>query len=113
MNNYYDLLDDVIKDIKDLDEYKKLKELEEYINLNYDQEIKDFKNNELKLEEVKKYGKYHPDYEKVLKSFLESKEKLYNIKEVIEYKRLERIINQKLDDISKEVKSILWLKEKD
>lgn len=100
-------------EIKNTPEYKELISLKDIINNKYGKEVKEFVSARDNLEEIKKISKFHPDYEKASKEFLEKKEALYSIEEVVKYKRLEKEIQAMLDNIVKEIKELLWFKEKE
>jgi len=71
---------------------------EEIVNL-----IEKFNKVKIKYDEVQKYGKYHPDLKKVQLSLVEVKEELYTNKIVVEYKKLEKVIQDELDEVSKRI----------
>jgi len=94
---------ELVDEIKDSKEYKKLLELKVVIAKT--EEIQNLISNFNKLNnqynEVAKYGKYHPDLKKVQKEFSIAKDLLYNNEVVKEYRRLEKFIQKKLDEISR------------
>lgn len=91
--------------IKDSQDYRKLQQLGTIIddNENIKNLIKDFKLAEDKFQEVKRFGKYHPDYHQVTKNFSEVKEKLYENELVKQYKQCERNIEKILSSIGNRV----------
>jgi len=98
INKVYELIDD----IKQSDVYKQLVDLNRIIKEST--EIQEKQQAFLKLrnkyEAVKKYGKYHPDLERVQNEFSKAKETLYNIDEVKRYKKNEKELQKVLDQIS-------------
>ena len=111
--NFDELINEFIEEFEKDEDYLRLKELKKIIDDKYQKEIHDFKSSEAKFENIKQYGKYSLDYEKLHQDYLNKKNILFNKEEVVLYKRLERSINQKLEQISKEMKDeLLWLKEK-
>ena len=60
--------------------------------------------SEEKYLEVKEYGKYHPDYRKYAQSFCEAKDKLFGLPLVQRYKELERLFQEKLNEVAEEIK---------
>ena len=96
---------EVSDEIKAKKDYKRLLELKHYIDndeviVNL---IEKFNKVKIKYDEVQKYGKYHPDLKKVQLSLVEVKEELYTNKIVVEYKKLEKVIQDELDEVSKRI----------
>lgn len=90
----YDVLDEFLKD----ESFIKLKKLINMIEDKYKSEIDNFNLAKLKYQEVlDSGGKYHPDYQNVLKTLSEKKEDLYLKKEVEDYLKLERSFQNKLN----------------
>lgn len=96
---------DLITEIKDLKEYRRLLVLKKIISSDdIIQELMiEFNKQQTRYQETIKYGKHHPDLKKVQKEFSRSKDLLYNNEVVKEYKRLENEIQSKLNAISKEL----------
>ena len=90
--------------IKETKEYQELKSLEEIINNKYQKEISEF--NQAK-EKVDNLNKYSPDYQEKKNDMLKKKERLYQLDEVIKYKKLEIKINKMLKEISDQIKELL------
>ena len=95
----------LVDEIKALDSYKRLLQLKQFIDNN--DEVKEliyqFQKEHQKYEETSKYGKYHPDLKKVQLSFQKAKEELYTNELVMEYKQLEKELQNVLHHISKEI----------
>lgn len=93
---------EVSDEIKDRFEYKRLLEIkamtEEDPTLIY--LITEFTKAKVKYEEVQKYGKYHPDLKRVQLLLQKTKEALYTNELVVEYKKLEKVIQKVLNDVS-------------
>ncbi|AIO19663.1 hypothetical protein KQ51_01789 [Candidatus Izimaplasma bacterium HR1] len=96
---------ELVDEIKQKRKYKRLLELNKEIkkSLQIQELINNFQNLNLKFEEVSKYGKYHPDLKQVQIKFSEAKTNLYTNEIVKEYKELENILQQELDEISSEL----------
>jgi len=96
---------ELVDEIKDLKEYKRFIELGKMIEK--DEDVKElvhqFMKQRDKYEEAQKYGKYHPDLKQIQISFAKAKENLYTHKIVIEYKKIEKQIQEILNTISKEL----------
>lgn len=99
----YDKLDEFINEFINNEEFKRLKELKKIIDLELKDEIKDFNIASYKLEEASKYGKYHPDLERLRKDLSLKKEALYSNPLVKEYLKLERLIQNELDSFTNEM----------
>lgn len=86
---------------------------EEYIKaktaLHNDQEaqqlIKDFTAMKSHYEDVQRFGKYHPDYSKIMKDVRATKRKMDMHEKVAAFKMAERNLQRLLDEISKYVAS--------
>ena len=91
------LVDKYVDNFKNKAEFKRLIELKKYIDLNYSGLIVKLKNKEAKYLEAKEYpNKY--DVNKAQKEFSEAKAELYSKEEVKEYFKLERILNELLNN---------------
>lgn len=101
INKVYELIDD----IKQSDVYLQLVDLN--MTIKESAEIQEKQRLFLKLrdkyEDVKKYGKYHPDLKRIQHEFSIAKEALYNIDEVKRYKQNEKELQKVLDQISIEL----------
>lgn len=95
----------VIDELKELAAYQRLLALKKTIEEDPDitTKIRSFKQLNAKYDEVKKYGKHHPDLAKIQASFRQAKLDLYQDEMVAEYKQLEQRIQQELDAISRAV----------
>lgn len=96
---FLEKLDELILEIQKSNHIKEIQKLDKIINTKYVDLINDFKVNQEKFNEVYKYGKYHPEYMDVLKSFGTSKENLYNKEEVKRYFILIEELREKLQHI--------------
>lgn len=79
-------------------EFKRMKELRGCIKTTLSGKIMAFKTAEAKFFEAKEYGTFHPDLKKYQQLYVEKKKNLYEDPMIIEYKKLERTIQKKLDD---------------
>ena len=100
-----DLTYELVDEIKNKSEYKRLIELKKMMeeDPSVNTLINDFNKMKVKYEEVLKFGKYHPDLKDVQKAFSKTKETLYNNEVVQEYKKLEKVLQSELDNISREI----------
>lgn len=96
---------DLVNEIKDTKEYKRLIELDKMIKT--DSElitlIESFNKVKMKYDEVTKYGKYHPDLKRVQLELSKKKEEVYTNVIIKEYKQLEKDLQKRLDHISSEI----------
>ena len=92
------------KEIMEDDLFKELVECKKTIDRIYQKEIEVFKTSEIKFDEVKKYGTYHPDYQKYKKAFMDAKNQLFGLDLGKRYKELERMFQKKLETISDTIK---------
>ena len=81
-------------------EFKELLELKEKINNSIPDLLQNFQKAKEKYEEVSKYSSYHPDLKKTRLELVAAKEALYTNELVVRYKELERIIQQKLNEVA-------------
>lgn len=79
-------------------DFKRMLELRECIKKTLAGKIMAFKTAEAKFLEAREYGLYHPDLKKYQKQYIEKKKSLYENPLIMEYKKLERSIQKKLDD---------------
>ncbi len=101
LNAVYDLVDEIKgkKEYIRLLQLKKIIETDEVIiNL-----ISDFDKAKNKYIEVSKYGRHHPDLNKVKITLAKCKEELFANEIVSEHKRLEKEIQNILDSISRKI----------
>ncbi len=96
---------ELIDEIKEVSEYKRLIELKDIINRNQLllDLITEFKKLNEKYQEVSKYGKYHPDLDATRKALSKKKEELYKHPLVKEYKECEKKVESILTEVSKEL----------
>ena len=92
-----------IEKIKNLDEYKKLVELNNRIKVELKDLIDEFNKTKDLLE--KEDNKYSNNYKSLTNKLSELRIKLENKKLVIEYHKYERIINDYLANLKKEIVS--------
>lgn len=69
--------------------------------------IATFNTEKTRFEEVSKYGKYHPDYEKVRLSYTNAKTTLFQTEEYRNYQDALMKLNFYLRDISRNITSII------
>ena len=101
----FDLIDEYTAELFDSPDFKRLLELKNIIDTSYSGLIISFKTAEAKYEEMKQYGSYAPGLDKLKKSFIEAKARLYSKEEVIEYFELERKIQATLNADLNEIKA--------
>ena len=101
-----ELIDNYIEELNSLEEFKRLKELKIIIDEKYKKEIFNFKMNEDKYLEALKYPNQY-DIDSLRLKLSNSKAILYSKDEVIEYLKLERFIQEKLDLDFNNIKSAI------
>ena len=96
---------DLVDEIKGTKEYKRLVELDRVLKADtmMIELIESFDKVKVKYEEVSKYGKYHPDLKRVQLELAAKKEEVYTNPIIKEYKQLEKDLQNRLDQISKEI----------
>jgi len=101
INAVYELVDE----IKDLKEYKRLLELRKLTDTDplVIKLINEFNNIKIKYDEVSKYGKHHPDLKEVQLALAKTKEQLFTNKVISEYKKLEKEVQKVLDEVSRKI----------
>jgi len=101
LQRVYDLVDE----IKSKKEYIRLKELKGILDSDesLSKLVLEFNKAKDKYNEVSKYGKHHPDLEKVQNSLSQSKNALFTNEIISEYKVLEKEIQKLLDEISRKI----------
>ena len=92
-----------VDEIKNLDEYKKLVELNELIKIELKDLIKDF--NDTKELLLKEDNKYSNNYKNLTNKLSELRIKIESEELVIEYHKYEKMINNYLDNLKKEIVS--------
>ena len=107
MKDIYDLAEDYAEEIINSADFKRLLEVKKEIRKTLSGKIMAFKTAEAKYLEAKEYGQYHPNLEEYKHRFIETKTKLFSEELVKEYKELEFIIqeklNQDINDLKKNV----------
>lgn len=93
---------EVVDEIKSTKAYQELLVLSQKINNNSNllHLIDEHKKWQKKYEDVKKYGKYHPDLKKVSYEFSLAKETLYTDPLFVEYKKREKEVEKMLNSLS-------------
>lgn len=96
---------DLVDEIKQTKEYNRLLELDKLLKTDpaLIGLIDSFNKIKGKYEEVSKYGKYHPDLKRVQLELAGQKEEVYTNPIIKEYKQLEKDLQNRLDQISKEI----------
>lgn len=90
----YEVADEIIRD----ERFQRIAKLNKLIDQLYPNEIKAFEEAKILYDDVMQTGgKYHPDFKKTTLLLSETKAKLYNQKEVIEYRQLEREFEQDIN----------------
>ena len=92
-----------IDKIKNLDEYKKLVELNDRIKIELKDLIKDF--NDTKELLLREDNKYSNNYKNLTNKLSELRIKIESEELVIEYHKYEKMINNYLDNLKKEIVS--------
>lgn len=96
---------ELIDEIKEVSEYKRLMELK--VEIQDDAEtsslISSFRKLNDQYQEVSKYGKHHPDLKEVKQAFSSKKQELYSNPLIKEYKQCEKKIEGILTEIAKEL----------
>lgn len=88
--------------LKDSKEYQDLCRLDNLIENKYKNEIEVYKQTFKVFDEALKIGKdYYPNFSEVAHKHQLAKTNLYEKKEVKKYFELEKLVNNKLDDITK------------
>ena len=98
---------DYVNELADNEEFKRLLELKKIIDDKYSKEIVAFKTAESNYLEAKKYGEYYPNLKEFQNTFSEKKKELYSKEEVKEYLRLEREINESINNDIKDLKELV------
>lgn len=101
------LIDDYIKDVKEMNSYKKYLKYYNVVNSTLIDDYNELLILKEKFDEVMKYGKYHPDYKEVLKSYQLKRINYYENENVIYLKKyqkeVEEIVNSFLNKLTKEI----------
>lgn len=105
---------DVIDEMKQSSSYKRLLVLRQQIEESdaIQEKVNAFQQWNDAYNDVKKYGKYHPDLQQTRSRFRHAKQTLYEDPIVAEYKQLEQAIQQQLDSISMQIAHAISLKIK-
>jgi hypothetical protein len=99
-NKYVDI-------IVNTEEFKRLKELKIIIDNKYTKEIISFKRCEANYLEASLHKEYYSNYEEITRKLSEAKAILYNKEEVKEYLKLERVIQEMLNNDFNELKQAI------
>lgn len=106
-------LDNIANDFLNSNNIKEMLKLRDFIELNYRNQILDFSELKDEYEKALKYKKYYPDFDKLEEKYRKSKETLFSIKEVKEYKKLERTCENDLYKLSNEIGKLISNKFKE
>lgn len=101
------MVDKYIEIIINTDEFKRLKELKKIIDEKYTKEIVIFKRCEANYLEASEHKEYYSNYDEITRKLSEAKATLYNKEEVKEYLKLERTIQEMLNDDFNELKQAI------
>jgi cell fate (sporulation/competence/biofilm development) regulator YlbF (YheA/YmcA/DUF963 family) len=101
------MVDKYIEIIINTDEFKRLKELKKLIDEKYAKEIVIFKRCEANYLEASLHKEYYSNYEEITRKLSEAKAILYNKEEVKEYLKLERAIQEMLNNDFNELKQAI------
>lgn len=82
------------------EQFVEILDLKKQIDNNFKELLLEFKQVQEKYESIKEYGLYHPDLKRVQKQFQEVKQKLYSEPMVQQYFKLERKMQENLNDIA-------------
>ncbi len=93
-----DLIDEYILELKNDNDFIELKKLKKIIDEKYFKEIMSFKTKESIYNDAIKNGSYYNDIDSIRNDFINAKANLYKKEEVKEYFRLEKIIQNKLNN---------------
>ncbi|WP_173916582.1 YlbF family regulator [Halobacillus sp. Marseille-Q1614] len=95
-------LGQMIMDSEVMDHYKKMKN-----ELESDKEaqslIRNFMNIKDQYEDVQRFGRYHPDYNNIMKKVRTVKREMDMHEKVVQFKKAEREIQRLLDEVSQSV----------
>jgi cell fate (sporulation/competence/biofilm development) regulator YlbF (YheA/YmcA/DUF963 family) len=96
---------DLVEEIKQTKDYNRLLELDKILKTDPTLIvlIESFNRIKEKYDDVSKYGKYHPDLKSVQLELAKQKEEVYTNPIIKEYKQLEKDLQNRLDQISKEI----------
>ena len=107
MNKIYDLAEEYANSIIESEEFKRYLFLKDEISKTLGGKIMAFKTKEAKYLEAKSYGEFHPDLKRYQEEFQNAKERLYSEPLMIEYKKMEQLIQSKLNDDINELKKVV------
>ena len=96
---------DLVEEIKQTKDYNRLLQLDKILKTDPTLIvlIESFNRIKEKYDDVSKYGKYHPDLKSVQLELAKQKEEVYTNPIIKEYKQLEKDLQNRLDQISKEI----------
>ncbi len=103
--SWLDASDQVIKEIRNLDVYKRLEKLRK--QLHKDKEVrallKDFEDKKQSCEKARSYGKYYPRLKEISKEYSTAKTNLLRHPLIVEEMELTRHVQKILDNISMQI----------
>ena len=88
-------------------EFKRLMELKDIINNNYKKEIIAFKTKEALYLEACEHKEYYANFLDIKKDFISAKANLYSKEEVMEYFRVEHLIQEMINEDINELKEAI------
>ncbi len=103
----YDDLDNLIEEIINSDDFKRLKELKYIIDNKYIKDILKFKRCESLYNDALPNFKYYSNFEEIKLNLSNAKNILYSYPEVKEYLSLEKKLNTLLISISNDIASTM------
>lgn len=98
------LIDNYINDLLNDNTMQELLTLKKIIDIKYKDLIIRFKNKEANYLEAKPMASYYPNFNSLQNEFKEAKAELYSKEEVINYFKLEKALQAKIDDDINELK---------
>jgi len=99
--------ENIANEIKESEDYKELIRLKKLIDTKYFLYISEFLIAKDRLEATRPLGKDSSIYQSARENYLKKKEALYNLEEVVKYKRYEKKIQDYLDSIVTKIKELL------
>jgi cell fate (sporulation/competence/biofilm development) regulator YlbF (YheA/YmcA/DUF963 family) len=106
----YELADVIVHS----DLYKSYKKYQQILKENEDvnQLLIIFHKEKERFEEASKYGKYHPDYEKIKNEYQLAKVNLMNNENFKMFKQLERQLETVVFEVEKQLRTLVGVKDK-
>jgi len=100
---------DALDELKTTIEYQNV--IEAYQRLTKDsdslQMIETFNQQKKQYDEVTKFGKHHPDFQKISTSFIDAKTALYSLPEYLDYVSKLRIFNDSIQNFTDSLNELL------